>query len=76
MILTLGSRGALALEDGRFTSVAPQPVEIVDPVGAGDAFAAGFLAARLQEEPLGAALEQAARMGADATRTRRDVGVL
>lgn len=76
VILTLGSRGALALEDGRFTSVAPQPVEIVDPVGAGDAFAAGFLAARLVGEPLRAALEQAARMGADATRTRRDVGVL
>ncbi len=69
VILTLGSRGALALEDGRFTRVAPRPVEIVDPVGAGDAFAAGFLAARLRGEPLEAALEQGARMGADATRT-------
>ncbi len=76
VIVTLGSRGALALEDGAFATVAPHPVELVDPVGAGDAFAAGFLAGRLREEPLETALEQAARMGAEAARTRHDVAML
>ncbi len=46
-VLRLGERGALA-EDARGHRVARRmPARAVDPVGAGDAFDAGFLAARL-----------------------------
>jgi 2-dehydro-3-deoxygluconokinase len=73
VVLTLGARGALALEDGRLTRVEARPVDVVDPVGAGDAFAAGFLTARLNGEPLASSLALGAERGAAATRTRRDV---
>ncbi|WP_405062175.1 sugar kinase [Kribbella sp. NBC_01505] len=44
---------ALALEpDGRRTEVPALTVQVVEPVGAGDAFAAGFLAGTLQELPM------------------------
>ncbi|TCM51860.1 sugar kinase [Kribbella sp. VKM Ac-2568] len=51
---------ALALEpDGRRTEVPALTVEVVEPVGAGDAFAAGFLAGTLQGVPM----EQRLRLG-------------
>jgi 2-dehydro-3-deoxygluconokinase len=51
---------ALALEpDGRRTEVPALTVDVVEPVGAGDAFAAGFLAATLQGLPM----EQRLRSG-------------
>jgi 2-dehydro-3-deoxygluconokinase len=44
---------ALALEpDGRRTEVPALTVDVVEPVGAGDAFAAGYLAATLQGLPM------------------------
>lgn len=44
VIVTRGSEGAYAaLRDGPATHQPAIPVEIIDPVGAGDAFAAGFL---------------------------------
>jgi len=44
---------AVALEpDGRRTEVPALTVQVVEPVGAGDAFAAGFLAGTLQELPM------------------------
>lgn len=44
VILTLGARGAVTLDRAnRFTEQAASQVDIVDPVGAGDALAAGFL---------------------------------
>jgi 2-dehydro-3-deoxygluconokinase len=44
VIVTLGSEGAYAaFRDGQATHQPAIPVEIIDPVGAGDAFAAGFL---------------------------------
>jgi sugar/nucleoside kinase (ribokinase family) len=43
-VVTLGSKGAAVVEDGVCDRVRAEPVtEIVDLVGAGDAFAAGFL---------------------------------
>jgi len=51
---------ALALEpDGRRTEVPALTVDVVEPVGAGDAFAAGFLAGTLQGMPM----EQRLRLG-------------
>jgi len=51
---------ALALEpSGRRTEVPALTVDVVEPVGAGDAFAAGYLAGTLQELPM----EQRLRLG-------------
>jgi 2-dehydro-3-deoxygluconokinase len=73
VIITLGARGALALEDGRLTPAKPGIAQVVDPVGAGDAFAAGFLAARLRGERLEASVALGVERGALATASRRDV---
>ncbi len=44
----MGNEGALTLEGGHFIRAARPHVQVVDPVGAGDAFAAGFLWASLR----------------------------
>jgi 2-dehydro-3-deoxygluconokinase len=46
-VVKQGRRGACALVDGEALDVAPVRVRTVDSVGAGDAFVAGYLAARL-----------------------------
>lgn len=47
IVVTLGSRGCVVLARGRREHVPARPLEGVgDPTGAGDAFAAGYLAAR------------------------------
>jgi 2-dehydro-3-deoxygluconokinase len=43
-IVKLGARGCLALIDGKFYNQQARSVSVVDLVGAGDAFAAGYLA--------------------------------
>jgi sugar/nucleoside kinase (ribokinase family) len=43
LVVKRGSQGALARTDGKTFSVAPPVVEIVDSVGAGDSFDAGFI---------------------------------
>ena len=44
-----GARSASSVEAGRITTVPALPAQVVEPVGAGDAFAAGFLYARLRQ---------------------------
>ncbi|WP_062464040.1 carbohydrate kinase family protein [Demequina soli] len=68
-ICTLGSRGAIAVgADGSFARVEAPKVEVVDPNGAGDAFAAGVLAHALHvggaAQLTGDALWQALEAGA------------
>jgi DNA-binding CsgD family transcriptional regulator len=47
IVVTLGSRGSLVFADGRLEHVAAMPATSgVDPTGAGDAFAAAYLASR------------------------------
>jgi 2-dehydro-3-deoxygluconokinase len=59
-----GARGCLALIDGeRFELPAPS-VTVVDPVGAGDAFVAGYLADRMAGADPGARLRTAIATGA------------
>jgi sugar/nucleoside kinase (ribokinase family) len=45
LVVTMGPEGAIAIQDGERFSVTAEPVErVVDTTGAGDLFAAGFLA--------------------------------
>jgi len=46
-VVKLGADGALWAENGQASSVPTTPLRVVDTTGAGDAFAAGFLAARI-----------------------------
>ena len=49
VVVTLGAEGALAHDGERLVrAAAPAPPAVVDSTGAGDSFAAGFLAARLE----------------------------
>ncbi|HET7474093.1 MAG TPA: carbohydrate kinase family protein [Candidatus Limnocylindrales bacterium] len=69
VVVKRGVDGALARgADGSISTVPAWPIEAVDAVGAGDAFDAGFLAAWLNGEPLGACLRFAAVCGALSTR--------
>jgi len=56
VVVKLGREGSLARADGREVRQAALPAEVVDTVGAGDVFNAGFLAARLRGRPLQACL--------------------
>jgi len=68
-----GSSGAGALDpDGRWHEIAPAPVRDVDPVGAGDAFDAGYLHARLDGADVPEALVEGARCGAAVAATIGD----
>lgn len=63
-ILKLGARGALACIDGAVVEVPARAVTAVDPVGAGDGFAAGYLATLLAGADPAEALAVAAAVGA------------
>ncbi len=61
VVVTRSEHGAMVLADGHVVRVPAEPVEkVVDTTGAGDQFAAGFLAGLSQGEPL----DRCARMGA------------
>jgi sugar/nucleoside kinase (ribokinase family) len=58
LVITRGACGAVAVEKDYLVEISATPVErIVDTTGAGDLFAAGFLAARCRGKPLKACLE-------------------
>ncbi|KAA8885479.1 sugar kinase [Nocardia colli] len=64
VVLKLGADGALALHRGRQIRQPVLPVTMVDPVGAGDAFVAGYLAGVLDGGPVRHNLRLAATCGA------------
>jgi 2-dehydro-3-deoxygluconokinase len=64
-IVKLGPDGAIAASAGKTFRAEAVPVRtVLDPVGAGDAFAAGFIAATLEGKPIGEALRVANACGA------------
>lgn len=65
VVVTLGSRGSLVLAGGRLERVAARPAKgRVDPTGAGDAFAAAYLAGRAGgQSPLTSARRATALVG-------------
>jgi sugar/nucleoside kinase (ribokinase family) len=66
LVVTRGPAGALAIERGNRVEIPAAPVEkVVDTTGAGDLFAAGFLAARCRARPLGRCLQAGAQAAAE-----------
>jgi sugar/nucleoside kinase (ribokinase family) len=64
--VTRGPAGAVAVLDGELRSAPSPGRSVVDPTGAGDAFAAGLLVALAGGEPLAEALAEGCRCGARA----------
>lgn len=59
-IVKVGSKGAYAQQGDEVVRIEPIPAKVVDTTGAGDLWAAGFMAGYLQGKPL----ERCAKMGA------------
>ena len=72
VVLKKGAEGSLALVDGEILEHPAFEVAEVDPVGAGDAFAAGYLAGHLWGLPAGERLRVANAMGALSVATLGD----
>ncbi len=67
VVVKLGANGAVRCQrGGRTVHAAAQHTDMVDTTGAGDAFCAGFLSARLRGKNPEAALHRGARAGARA----------
>lgn len=64
VVIKLGERGALVLHDGDLFESPAVPVTVVDTVGAGDAFVAGYLTERLTGASPRDCLHLAVRTGA------------
>jgi 2-dehydro-3-deoxygluconokinase len=72
VVLKRGRKGSVALVDGRIITRPAFPVEEVDPVGAGDAFDAGYLAGHLWDLDPEERLRVANAMGALSVATLGD----
>lgn len=74
VVLKLGEEGALYYDGNKMERVDAYPVEeVVDPIGAGDAFAAGLIAGLLKEMSLRKAVELANLVGAYCVRVKGDI---
>lgn len=76
VVVRRGGRVAGVLADGRWYEHAQAAVPDIDPVGAGDAFNAGYLGAKMEGAESSEALERAATLGAITASTRGDTGAL
>jgi 2-dehydro-3-deoxygluconokinase len=63
VIVKDGPRGCVAIDEDQELAVPAMSVPVLDPVGAGDAFVAGYLADRLIGRTLSTRLNTAVRMG-------------
>jgi len=68
LVIKLGADGALGVHNGQNVRVPSLPIKVVDTIGAGDSFDAGFLYGYLQGWPLEKSLSAAAVCGAMSTR--------
>jgi len=66
VIVTRGPSGSLAYDGHRTYHCSATQVQVVDTLGAGDAFIGGFLASHLRSLGLQACLEEASRLAASA----------
>ncbi len=72
-VIVHGAEGAFAVDGSGETREPAYPVEVVDAVGAGDAFVAGFLSGRLRGWDVGECLRLANACGACAVTVPGDV---
>ncbi|WNV89455.1 sugar kinase [Umezawaea sp. Da 62-37] len=75
IVVKLGEHGATLVEDDTHTYQPALRVDVVEPVGAGDGFAAGYLAAHLAGDPPGRRLRAGHLQAAAVLLTTEDVGV-
>ena len=73
VVVKLGSAGALAVTESEAVNAPAFPVEVVDTIGAGDAFDAGFISGCLRGWELGEAVRLGTILGALATTVPDDV---
>ena len=66
VVVTRGAAGAIATDGSTWHEQAAVPVDVVDTTGAGDAFIAGFIAARVEGGSVPNALERGAHWAAAA----------
>jgi 2-dehydro-3-deoxygluconokinase len=71
--VTLGAQGALAWHDGRLWTAPAVDVAVVDRVGRGDAFVAGFLCGWLRDAGVAEALRLGCALAALAQTYRGDL---
>lgn len=64
-VATFGEKGSIAWDGEKFYEFGIFPAKVVNTVGAGDAFIAGFLSEILSGKPIEKALEQGARTAAE-----------
>jgi len=64
IVLTLGSKGAMLLHDGRCVQADAAQVDVIDSTGAGDTFVGYFLSGLIDELSPAQALERACAAGA------------
>lgn len=64
LIITLGEKGAFAVGGGKLSYAGGFSVPVVDTLGSGDAFTAGFMYALMAEKPVDEALETGNALGA------------
>ncbi|TDN91578.1 sugar kinase [Microbacterium sp. BK668] len=72
VVLKRGADGAMVLRSGDVFEQPARPTNVVDPVGAGDAFAGGYLAELLRGEAVAERLRVAALCGSFAVETGGD----
>jgi len=76
LVVKQGADGATGFEAGERVDVPALPVEIAEPTGAGDAFAAGFIAGTLRGLSLRDRLRLGTLAASCALRVRADLGVM
>lgn len=72
VIVKRGADGAAAWSAAGHVAVAARKVPVVDTIGAGDAFTAGYLSALLDDQPLATRLDRGAVLGAFAVTVASD----
>jgi 2-dehydro-3-deoxygluconokinase len=73
VVIKQGAEGATALRGGESWFEPAPAAEVVEPVGAGDAFAAGFLDRLLDEAPIPDCLARGARLAGTVLGVRGDI---
>nr|WP_296071431.1 sugar kinase [uncultured Actinoplanes sp.] len=76
LVVKDGAVGATSFHPGGVTFEPAPAVDVVEPVGAGDAFAAGYLAGLIRDLPEAARLRQGHRVAGAALRVTGDIAVL